>query len=125
MNQLIVKTFVAGGAIAHRRFVKMGASDGVVVQGAAAADAIVGVTDCPGGVAQGERVDVVLLGWSDVEFGGTVARGTLLVSDASGRAVAAAPAAGANAGVGGRTLSSAVLGDIIPVLVNPGQIQGA
>ncbi|MBS7541490.1 DUF2190 family protein [Ancylobacter lacus] len=121
----MVKTFIAGGAIGHRRYVKFGAADGTVLQAAAATDAVIGVTDCPGGVATGDRVDVVLLGVTDVEFGGTVARGGLLVSDASGKAVAAAPASGANVFVGGRALVSAVSGDIVPAFVNPGQIQGA
>lgn len=124
MNKLIVKTFVAGGAIGHRRFVKVGAADGEVLQASAAADALIGVTDHPGGAVQGDRVDVVLLGITDVEFGGAVTRGTFVASDANGRAVAAAPAAGANVGVGGRSHVTAASGDILPVLINPTQIQG-
>jgi len=124
VNQVIVKTFVAGGAIGHRRLVKLGAADGVVLQGAAATDAVIGVADCPGGAVQGQRIDIVLLGFADVEFGGAVTRGNFLVSDASGRAVAAAPAAGANVAIAGRSYVSAILGDVMPALINPGQIQG-
>lgn len=124
MNK-IVKTFVAGGAIAHRRQIKIGAADGTVIQATAATDAVIGVSDCPGGVASGGRVDVVLLGITDLEFGGTVGRGTFITSDASGKAVASAPATGALNGVIGRTHVSAVSGDVVPVLVIPGQIIGA
>lgn len=125
MNQLIVKTFTAGGAIAHGRLVKVGAADGAVLQCSAAADGIFGVSDCPGGVAQGGRVDVVLLGMTELEFGGTVARGTLVTSDADGKAVAAAPAAGVNNGTGGRNAVTAAAGDRLPHFFIPGQIQGA
>lgn len=121
MNK-IVKTFVAGGDIAHRRYVKMGAADGTVVQAAAATDAIIGVVDFPGGASTGERIDVVLFGITDVEFGGTVTRGAFLTSDANGKAVAASPATGTTARTGGLTYVSAVSGDIVPVLVSAGSL---
>lgn len=125
MNQVIVKTFTAGAAIAHGRLVKVGAADGVVVQCSAAGDGIFGVSDCPGGVTQGSRVDVVLLGVTELEFGGTVNRGALVTSDADGKAVAAAPAAGVNNGTGGRNAVTAAAGDRLPHFFIPGQIQGA
>ncbi len=124
MTARIIKTFVAVGAIANRRLVKFGTGDGLVAQGAAATDLIIGVSDCPGGVADGERVDVVLFGITEVEFGGAVARGALFVSDANGKAVAAAPAAGVNNNVGGRALSTCAAGDIQPALIAPATIQG-
>ena len=125
MSQKIIKSFVAGGAIAHRRLVKIGAADDTVIQAAAAGDAIIGVSDCPGGVASGARVDVVLFGVADLEFGGIVARGGLIASDADGKGVAAAPAAGVNNGVAGRTWVTTASGDILQTFINPGQIQGA
>lgn len=119
----IVKTMNAGGVIAHRRFVKYSA-DGVVVQAAAATDAIIGVSDCPGGVASGARVDIVLFGMTEIEYGGAVTRGGWITSDASGKAVAAAPAAGANASTGGRAPVTTASGDQLSTLFIPGQIQG-
>lgn len=119
----IIKTFKASGAIAHRRFVKFTA-DGVVAQCSAATDAINGVTDHPGGAADGERVDVVLFGITDVDYGGTVAIGANVTSDANGKAVAAAPAAGVNNKIGGRALAGAVSGDYAATLINPGDVQG-
>lgn len=119
----IVKTMDAGGAIAHRRFVKFSA-DYTVVQASAATDAIIGVSDCPGGVASGSRVDVVLFGFAELEYGAAVTRGALLTSDASGKAIAAAPATGANVATGGRAPVTTAAGDQIQTLFLSGQIQG-
>ncbi len=118
------KNCTAGGAIAHRRIVKFGVSDGVVLQGTAATEALIGVTDCPGGAASGERIDVVRQGFTEVEFGGTVTRGDPITADASGKAVTATPAAGVNNGIVGWAEVSAVSGDIGLIFVSPGKIQG-
>ena len=59
-----------------------------------------------------------------MEFGGTVARGAPVTADASGKAVAAAPAAGSNVRIIGFAEVSAVAGDIAPVLIAPGVMQG-
>lgn len=120
----IVKTFVASGAIGHRRQVKATATDGVVTLATAATDDVIGVTDHPGGAADGGRIDVVLFGPAEVEGGGAIAFGKLFTSDATGRAVAAAPAAGINNGIGGRTLVTVASGDFFRAFVNPTRIQG-
>lgn len=119
----LTKAYAAGAAIGAYRIVKFGANDYEVIQGAAAADALIGVTT-EIDAATGERVDVVHAGIADVKLGGTVTRGGLVTSDATGQGVAAAPAAGTNNGVIGRALVSGVSGDIIPVLVVPGSFQG-
>ncbi|WP_233559804.1 DUF2190 domain-containing protein [Oleomonas cavernae] len=119
-----MKTYTAGGAIAHRRIVKFGAADGAVLQATAATEGLIGVTDHPGGAASGERVDVVRSGFTEVEFGGTVTRGGYVTADVDGKAVAAAPAAGTNNGVVGRAEVSAVAGDIALVFILPAQVQG-
>lgn len=120
----IIRNFIASGAMTHRRLVKWTATDGVVAQASAATDKIAGVVDYPNGAADGERVDVVLFGIADVEYGGTVAAGAPVTSDASGKAVAAAPATGVNNDVAGRPLLSAVSGDFVKTLINPGKMQG-
>lgn len=125
MNQVIVKGFVAAGPIADKRYVKFGAKDGEVLQAAGPADDIIGVSDIPGGIRTGGKVDVVLSGWTAVEYGGVVARGKLLTSDASGRAVQAAPGAGVNVRTGGLAFYSGVAGDIVDHLVAQGSLQGA
>lgn len=123
MNSLLQKSFKAGAAIAAYRIVKLGAADNVVVQAAAATDALIGVAN-EVGAASGERQDVVMLGIAEVEAGGTIARGNYVTSDADGKGVAAAPATGVNNNVIGFALASAVAGDIFPVLLAPGSVQG-
>jgi hypothetical protein len=122
-NSLLTKNYTAGAAIAAFRIVKPGAADGAVIQAAAATDFLIGVND---GVApaSGERTDIVHTGIADVEFGGTVTRGGPVTSDANGRAVAAAPAAGSNVRIIGFAVNSQVSGDIGPVLLEPGLMQG-
>ena len=118
------RNYAASGAIAAYRIVKPGAADGVVAQGAAATDALMGVNESIA-VADGERVDIVKSGIADVEFGGNVTRGNPLTSDANGKAVVAAPAAGANVRVLGFAEVSGVDGDIGQVLIAPHTMQGA
>jgi Uncharacterized conserved protein (DUF2190) len=67
---------------------------------------------------------VTVAGIVELRAGGAVARGDWLTADGSGKAVAAAPAAGTNNNVIGRALASGVLNDVIPVLLAPGRIQG-
>lgn len=130
MNQpTFTKSYKAGATINKCRIVKFGADDAHVIQGAAATDALIGVVDIPGAPgatsAAEERVDVVRGGEVDVEAGGTITAGALLTSDATGRAVAAAPAAGVNNRIIGIAMAAAVVGDIFPVLLQPGSMQGA
>jgi hypothetical protein len=122
-NNGLDKTYTADAAIGKYRIVKFGAADGGVAQAAAATDLLIGVT---GRVAPvlGERVDVSRSGILEVEYGGAVTRGDLLTSDASGRAIVAAPAAGANVRTIGVAEVSGVLGDIGSLLVVPGVMQG-
>ena len=79
--------FEAGAAVAVNRIVKLGAADGKVIQAKAAADALLGVSDRP--AKSGGPIDVCIHGTAAVEYGGAVARGDLLGSDADGKAVAA------------------------------------
>lgn len=124
MNNMLTKTYSAGGAIAERRIVKHGASDGVVLQGAAATDAGFGVCVQPGGAASGERCDVQTHGIAQVVCGAGVTRGQLLTSDANGKVITAAAAAGSNVRVVGIADQSGVLDDIIRMLIAPGSFQG-
>lgn len=111
-----LKTYVSSGAIAPRRFVKFGANDSLVVQsGASDAGATIGVSDALGGTDT-QRVEVYVQDFADVEFGGTVARGGYVTSDASGRAVAA----GAGAAYCGIAWASAVTGDITSIKIERG-----
>ena len=122
----LVKTFLAGAAIQPARLVKFDADDRTVIQGAAAADAVFGVSDSTpiGAAATGERVDVVMSGIAPVTYGGNVTRGQLLMSDSTGRAIAATAAAGTNVRTAGVAMVSGVVGDIGDISLSPGSFQG-
>ncbi|MCA3266635.1 MAG: DUF2190 family protein [Azospirillum sp.] len=121
----IVKSFIAGGAIAAFRLVRFGANNTQVLQASAAGDSIIGVCHQPLGAALNERCDVALAGIVDVEFGAAVTRGALLTSDANGRAIVAAAAAGTNIRTIGQAMTdAAAAGDIGQVLLSPGSFQG-
>lgn len=122
-NDLLSKNYVAGAATTKYRIAKFGAADGAVLLAAAATDASIGVfTELSQDI--GGRVDVYRIGLADVEYGGTVTRGDLLTSDATGRAVTAAPGAGVANRVIGVAEVSGVLGDIGSVRIAPHQIRG-
>src|SRR5512133_80103 len=123
-NRDIAKSYSAEGAISPCRIVKPGAADYGVLQAAAVGDKLVGITVPLVSAATGDTVDVIHDGIADLQLGGTVTRGDLLTSDATGQGVTAAPAAGTNNRVIGVALVSGVSGDIIPVLLSAGSFQG-
>jgi len=120
-----INSYIAGAAITGRRIVKWGAADGQVVTGAGAgaAEFLMGIATNISVVA-GEPVDIIQGGICAVEYGGTVTRGQPLTSDATGRAVVAAPAAGANNRIVGFAEVSGVVGDIGGCRLGIGFMQG-
>jgi hypothetical protein len=118
-----ILNYTAETALAKFRIVCFGATDGSVKQAAAATDLIIGVTE-GFAYAVGDRVDIVRSGPAEIEYGGAVTRGQPLTSDAVGRAIAAAPAAGNNVRIIGYAEVSGVLGDIGSVYVGAEMIQG-
>lgn len=122
-NLLLAKNYKAEAAITAFTIVKPGAAEGNVLQAAAVSDASFGVTTDIA-AAINERCDVILAGEADVLYGGTVTRGDLLTSDASGRAVTAAPAAGVNNRIIGIARISGVVGDVGKVLISQSMMQG-
>jgi len=124
MSSRAIKNYTASTNIGARRIAKFGASDGTASLATAAADAVIGVTTDIDATS-GERVDVIHEGFAEVYAGAAITRGALLVADANGAAVTAAPGAGANVRTIGFALQSAIaLGDIINVYVQPGSLQG-
>lgn len=117
------KQYVAETAVGANLIVKPGSTDDYVAQGAAATDYLMGVSAQVTGSA-GERVDIIKEGIADVVYGGTITRGQPLTTDANGKAVAAAPAAGSNVRIIGFAEVSGVSGDIGSVLIGPGVMQG-
>ena len=122
----VIKTLTAtAAAIEAYRIVKFdGTTKTSVLKAAAATDAPVGVSEGIDTAASG-RVDVVLSGLAKVTAGAAFNPGAYLTSDASGRAVAAAPAAGTNNGIVGVAIEEATAaGDIVEILVAPQSRQG-
>src|SRR5882724_3021289 len=122
-NPGMIKSYNAEGGINPYTIVKFGANDFGVVPAAAATDKLIGVTR-EFGSASGEPIDVIHDGITYVKLGGTVARGDLLTSDASGQAVVAAPGVGVNNRIIGYARQSGVVGDVIDIVIEPGSVQG-
>lgn len=122
-TMILNKNYTAQGAIGAFRIVKWGTADDTVTLATAETDALVGVCESVG-PADGERCDIARVGIPDVLYGGTVTRGDPLTSDDEGRAVLADPDAGDNARIVGFAEVSAVEGDIAPMLLAPGVMQG-
>lgn len=122
-NVILARSYKAEAAIPAFTILKYGTVDGNILVAAAVSDAIVGIsTDIPAAI--GERCDMIASGIADVIYGGTVARGDPLTTDATGRAVTATPAAGINNRIIGFANVSGVLGDIGSVILSQGRIQG-
>ncbi len=102
---------------------KFGSDDDTLAAATASTEGLIGVFQHTTSQA-GEAVRVMLTGITRVKLGGTVARGDWATSDADALAVKAEPAAGVNASVVGKFMASGVVGDIVPLLLTPGQIQG-
>ena len=120
----LIRNFTAAGAVAQHAIVRLGAADGEVVAATAVTDTLIGVSVQPGTAAAGERVDVAIAGVVEVAAGGSITRGAFVTTNAAGAAVAATPEAGVNNAIVGIALASAAVGDIIPVLLAQGRIQG-
>lgn len=123
-NVVFARNFKAEAAVPAFTIFKLSATtDGQILPATGPADALIGVSTDVAALI-GERCDGILLGPADVLYGAAVTRGQQLTSDANGRAVPAAPAAGVNNNTLGRALVSGVLGDIGQVMISIGTTQG-
>lgn len=122
-NEGLNKAYTAPAAIAAYTIVKFGSNDGEVATATASTDLLIGTTGRVAPAA-GDRTDIVRTGIAEVVYGGTVTRGAKLTADASGRAIAAAPAAGTNAQIIGIAEVSGVVGDVGSMLIAPSVMQG-
>jgi len=120
------RVMVADGAITAGRIVKVGSANNKVAQcaGASPTSNIVGVA--LNTAVDGANVVVALSGSvAPVTSGAAFSRGAYLTTDASGKAIAAAPAAGTNCAIVGIAYSAATAADETQnVLVSMGAIQG-
>ena len=122
-NPGLSKAFIADTDIAPYLILKAGSVDGNAALATASTDKLIGISENVQ-VAAGQCVDVILDDTANVTAGGTIAAGDWITSNGSSQAVTAAPATGVNAQVIGKALTSAVSGDVFPILIAPGQIQG-
>ena len=120
----IEKESKGDAAIVAYTIAKMGSDDDHTASATAVTEGLIGVFQHATDAAE-ETVRLMLTGITRVELGGTVAAGDRATSDANAKAVKAAPTAGVNNSTVGMFLGAGVVGDIVPMLLGPGQIQGA
>lgn len=122
---LLQKGYTATTAIPAHTLMKFGAADGTVIPAVDGAAFLVGVQaqlDCD----VNDRASASMVGnIEDVIYGGNVARGDPLTSDANGRAIKAVPAAGVNVFCIGFAEVAGVVNDIGTVIISPFVMQGA
>lgn len=118
------RNLTAAAAIPPRRIVCFAAAEGEVeLSASATAKPFVGVTGIVGAVVAKERIDVHLDGVRDIEAGGAFDQGADLTSDATGRVIAAAPAANTSQRIIGQSLApSGAAGQFVPVRISPGAL---
>ncbi len=121
-NPILEKEYLADGAVAAYRIVKPGSAEDDAAQATAVSEKLLGVSQHA--AVDNERVRVMEQGITKVEYGGNVAFGDPLTSDANGKAVAAAPSAGVNNYIIGFARAAGVSGDIGRALLSQGRIQG-
>jgi hypothetical protein len=121
----MIDRFTAEGAIVKRRFVKFGSSDSKVVQASAVTDRIIGVYSGGADAADTEEIEVCLLGICFLEVSGAIGRGMSLTTDADGKGVNAAPAAGVNNRIAAVAMQSGTNAVIRVFVVQGGWMQGA
>jgi hypothetical protein len=115
-NPGLIKTLFAEGTVLPYRIVASGSKDYAVTLATAATDPLLGVSTADGSTGAHE-VDIVLSGLPEVRFGGTVAAGAPLTSDAEGRAITATIS---GSRIIGFAYVSATEGVIAPYIYAPG-----
>ena len=115
----LITTHKPGGAVNAYRLCKHGAADGTVIQAAGNNAAIVGVCTRVGAASTDPEVELVRGGVPEVEYGGAVARGDPLTSDADGKAIKAEPGANAKFYIAGFAEVAGASGDIGSILFCP------
>jgi hypothetical protein len=124
-SQMLLRSYIADAAITAFSLVKLGSDAKHIAIAAGPTDNVIGIYSNPVDAATGDRCDVTLFGIDRCRAGATFTYGLPLTSDASGRVVAAAPAAGVNNRVIGMALADCTgVGDIVEVLISQGSVQG-
>lgn len=119
----LTKNFRAGAAIAPYLILKFGGDDQTLVPATGPGDDLI-ATNVELAANAGERFDAAIGGLPEVRYGGPIGRGKPITSDAVGRAVEAAPAAGARVRIIGFSLAAGVLNDVLAYRPAPGFMTG-
>lgn len=119
--QALNQSYLAGATVNAYRIVKFSAAN-TVIQGAAAADTIIGINQSPQAALVGDQTMICFLGVGQVECGGVVAAGDLLTTDTVGRAVVSLAAPTDR--VIGVALAAGTLGVVIPCVISPSKNGG-
>lgn len=122
-NPGLSKAYTADTDIGPYLIIKTGSVDGTAALATNTADKLKGVSGSVF-VAAGQIVDIIHEGTANVTAGGTIADGDWVTSNTLSQAITAAPAPAVNIQVVGKAMTSAVAGDVFPVLVNLGAVQG-
>jgi hypothetical protein len=123
-NPGFTKTYSAGEAIPARHIIKpSGINEGEVVLASASSDALMGISSIVD-TAQSFNVEVVHSQSAEVVLGDDVQFGDPITSDVAGCGVKSAPATGMRERIIGFALRGGVLNEVVPVLIQPGFIQG-
>jgi hypothetical protein len=124
-SQILLRGLIADATIPAYSLVKFGTDNKHVAVTSAVADKVIGIYSNPVDAAAGDPVDITVIGIDRVRAGAAFSPGDLLTTDASGRAVTAAPAAGVNNRVIGYAFSDAsAANDVSEVFITPGSVQG-
>lgn len=137
VTEILSKEFVADGAVTKYRIVKKGTDEDDLAPATAATEVLMGVAQHD--AVDNERLRMMMIGISKVQYGGAVTQGDLLTTDVNGKAVKATrhthventnvtylqnetTGVGADVRTIGIAMSDGVLDDIGTVFISPGMI---
>lgn len=115
-NTILAKTFTAGAAIAINTIVKF-TTDDKVINSTAVADLSIGVA-LEAAAADGDRIDVAVMGIANVKAAGVIAAGESVVPTTAGEGIILTPAATVGTPIG-RAMGTVADNDIFPMLITP------
>lgn len=113
-NDVLVKPFIAEGAIPGNRIITLGTGTQSAALASAVSETLIGVshnTDTD----SGDVADVVMAGTPMIKAGAAITKGSYVTTDATGHAVASSAGTDRILGI---ALEGASTGDLIPVLLS-------